>query len=74
MEIRIGIVNTPREITFETEESAQGVRDAVTAAFAKETAVLSLSDTKGNAYLVPTAALAYVQVGTEQPRHIGFVA
>ncbi len=74
MEIRIGIVNTPRELTFETEESAQGVRDAVAAAFAGDTAVLSLSDTKGNAYLVPTAALAYVQVGTEQARHVGFVA
>lgn len=74
MEIRIGIVNTPRELTFETDETAQAVRDAVAAALAGESAALSLSDTKGNAYLVPTAALAYVQVGTEQTRHVGFVA
>lgn len=74
MEIRIGIVNTPRELTFETDETAQAVRDSVATALAGESAVLSLSDTKGNAYLVPTAALAYVQVGTEQARHVGFVA
>ena len=29
---------------------------------------------KGNAYLVPTAGIAFVEVGTEESRRVGFVA
>lgn len=74
MEIRIGIVNTPRELSFETDDSAQDVRTAVTGALESGTTHVTFSDSKGNAYIVPTAALAYVELGTEDVRRIGFVA
>ncbi|BDZ55963.1 hypothetical protein GCM10025870_30360 [Agromyces marinus] len=35
--------------------------------------VLRLADAKGTVYVVPAAALAYVEIGTEESRKIGFV-
>jgi hypothetical protein len=36
--------------------------------------VLKLSDDKGTVYVVPAAALAYVEIGSEESRRVGFVA
>ncbi|WP_217183450.1 DUF3107 domain-containing protein [Streptomyces sp. AC495_CC817] len=74
MEIRIGIVNTGRELSFETAASADEVRGQVAAALEQSTAHLDFSDVKGNRYLVPTANLAYIELGTEESRRVGFVA
>jgi len=35
---------------------------------------LSLQDDKGRRFIVPVSALAYVEVGAEEARRIGFVA
>ena len=56
MEIRIGIVNAPRELSFESSQSAE-----------------ELTDDKGRLYVVPTAGIAYIEIGTEESRRIGFV-
>lgn len=74
MEIRIGIVNTGRELNFETAASADEVRGQVAAALEQGTAHLSFTDVKGNSYLVPTANLGYLELGTEESRRVGFVA
>ncbi|UUT35510.1 DUF3107 domain-containing protein [Microbacterium elymi] len=74
MEIRIGIVNTGRELNFETDESADSVRSTITTALESGATHVSLADGKGNTYIVPTAGLAYVELGTEDVRRVGFVA
>lgn len=74
MEIRIGIVNTPRELSFETDEAAQTVRETVTAALTDGATHVTFADSKGNSYIIPTANLAFVELGTEDVRHVGFVA
>ncbi|MBO0979353.1 DUF3107 domain-containing protein [Microbacterium sp. SD291] len=74
MEIRIGIINTGRELSFETAASADDVRSQVTAALEQGTAHVSFADVKGNSYVVPTANLAYIELGTEESRRVGFVA
>ncbi|MBW8763942.1 MAG: DUF3107 domain-containing protein [Microbacterium sp.] len=74
MEIRIGIVNTGRELNFETSASADEVRTKVTAALEQSSTHLDFADVKGNSYLVPTANLAYIELGTEESRRVGFVA
>ena len=33
-----------------------------------------LTDAKGTSYIVPTASLAYIELGTEESRRVGFVA
>ena len=74
MEIRIGITNTARELSFETDESAESVKAAVSAALDSGAAYLTLADAKGTSYIVPTAGIAFVEVGTDQSRRVGFVA
>jgi len=73
VEIRIGIVNTGRELGFETNESAEVVKSSVAQALDSGATHVSFVDAKGSSYIVPTAALAYVEVGTEESRRIGFV-
>ncbi|BDZ63388.1 DUF3107 domain-containing protein [Agromyces mangrovi Wang et al. 2018] len=74
MDIRIGIQNSPREIGFESDQSAKDVEKAVADALANAAGHLRLVDAKGSVYLVPTASLAYVEIGSDQSRRVGFVA
>lgn len=74
MDIRIGIFNSPREISFETSQPASDVEAAVAAALADPAGYLKLSDDKGRIYVVPSVGLAYVEIGSEESRRVGFVA
>ena len=74
MEIRIGMVNTPRELNFESSMSVTEVEKTVTTALEAGTAVLRLRDEKGKIYIVPTETIAFVEVGSEESRRVGFVA
>lgn len=74
MEIRIGIANTGRELNFETGESADAVKKSVAAALEAGATHVTFADVKGNSYIVPTAGLAYIELGTEESRRVGFVA
>ena len=74
MDVRIGIQNSPRELGFETSQSAAEVEQAVAAALAGQSAHLKLTDSKGAVYVVPSTALAYVEIGSEESRRVGFVA
>ncbi|WP_137845085.1 DUF3107 domain-containing protein [Microbacterium sp. 2FI] len=74
MEIRIGIANTGRELSFETSEPAADVKKSLASALDAGATHVTFSDTKGNSYVVPTASLAYVELGTEESRRVGFVA
>lgn len=74
MEIRIGIVNTGRELNFETGESAADVKKSVAEALDTGATHVTFTDVKGTSYIVPTAGLAFVELGTEESRRVGFVA
>ncbi|HOA27648.1 MAG TPA: DUF3107 domain-containing protein [Arachnia sp.] len=73
MEIKIGITNIAREVTFETDatpdEVAQKVREAVA-----ESSLLDLTDDKGRRILVPGERLGYVDLGSPSARAVGFGA
>jgi len=74
VEIRIGITNTGRELNFETSESSDAVKSTVAAALDSSASHLTFADVKGNSYIVPTANLAFIELGTEESRRVGFVA
>jgi hypothetical protein len=74
VEIRIGITNTGRELSFETADSAEAVKKAVADALDASSTHVTFTDNKGNSYIVPTAGLAFVEIGTEESRRVGFVA
>ncbi|MGV1034716.1 MAG: DUF3107 domain-containing protein [Microbacteriaceae bacterium] len=73
MDIRIGIQNSPREISFESNDSVDSVESTIASAVSAHS-VIRLTDVKGSVYLVPADTLAYVELGTEETRRVGFVA
>lgn len=75
MEVRIGIVQSPREISFETNEAADDLRAMLEAALAEgKQPLVTFTDTKGKQYFVPTAAIAYVELGGDGGRKVGFIS
>ncbi|UDF13836.1 DUF3107 domain-containing protein [Antiquaquibacter oligotrophicus] len=74
MDIRIGIANSPRELSFESAQTSNDVEKIVAEALDGKATFLKLADDKGKIYIVPTASLSYVEVGSEESRRIGFVA
>lgn len=74
MQIKIGVRQSAREISFESTQSVKDVESAVDAALTGSSKVLKLSDDKGRVYLVPADALAYVELGPEETRRVGFIA
>ena len=74
MDIRIGITNSPREINFESSQTAAEVEAIVAAGLESKSAFIKLQDSRGKVYIVPTASLAYIEVGSELSRRVGFVA
>ena len=74
MDIRIGVRNSTREISFESAQSASEVEGIVMKAIDSGARVISLNDKKGRTFLVPTDALGYVEIGAEETRRVGFIA
>ena len=74
MDIRIGIVNSPRELSFESSQTAAQIEKTVADALGSDAKFIKLSDDKGKVYIVPVASFAYLEVGSEESRRVGFVA
>ena len=74
MDVRIGIRESARELNIESDMSASEIETAVANALNSPSAVLRLVDSKGRTYLVPAASLAFVEIGVEETRRVGFVA
>jgi len=74
VDIRIGIANSPREIAFESSQTAEQVQKIVADALENEAKFVTLADDKGKIYVVPSVSLSYVEIGSESSRRIGFVA
>jgi hypothetical protein len=77
VDVRIGIVQSPKELEVELDEDAD--RDAVIAeieaSLGKEAGVLLLTDRKGRRVAIPVAKVAYVEVGAPtHERRVGFGA
>ncbi len=73
MEVTIGVQNVARELTIETDSSADEVSKAVEAAMA-DGGVLRLLDSKGRTVVVPGRAIGWVQVGESEKGKVGFGA
>jgi len=73
MEIRIGVVHTPKEIALELEDSADEVKKAVEKALADDDGVLWLTDKQGRTIGVPSERVAYVEIEPDSAaKHVGF--
>jgi hypothetical protein len=75
VDVRIGVVQSPKEIELELPEGTDA--DRITAqieeAVGAETGVLWLTDRKGRRVGVPAARIAYVELNTTtDDRRVGF--
>ena len=74
MEVTIGIKGAPRELKLDTDLSPDDVAAAVRACTADPTTLLELTDTKGRRLMVAADKLAYVEIGEQESRKVGFGA
>jgi len=74
VEVRIGIKHSPRELSFETDSTPEEVRELIEQAVANDRELVALSDSKGRQYLVDTDSIAYVEIGAEAGRKVGFIS
>ena len=74
MEIKIGVQHGARELSLESELSAEEVEKAVSAALTGKTGLLVLNDDKGRKVIIPADRLAYVEIGEPAARRVGFGA
>ena len=75
MDVRIGITPVARELLVELADDTDrdAHKDAVSAALAGATDSLALTDRRGREVLVPSAKIAYVEVGVaDGERRMGF--
>jgi hypothetical protein len=73
VEIKIGIQHVARELTVETEATAAEVEADLRKALSDGT-LIALTDEKGRKVLVPADKVAYVDLGQEKTRPVGFGA
>lgn len=71
MEVKVGIQHVTRELTVETDESAAEVSSAFQQALEVD-GLLTLTDTKGGKTLIRASSIAYLDLGEEKPRRVGF--
>lgn len=74
MDIKIGIKNSARELSFESSASAKELEASVRSAMDTEAKLISLTDSKGNVFLIPTKSITYLELGAEEARRVGFIA
>ncbi|MEO6473371.1 MAG: DUF3107 domain-containing protein [Aeromicrobium sp.] len=71
VEVKIGVQHAARELSVDTDKSADEVQAALTAAI-KDEGVFSLSDPKGRTIVVPADKIAYLSFAEDSGRKVGF--
>lgn len=71
MEIKIGIQHVARELAVDTTATAAEVEADLRKALADGT-LIALTDEKGRKVLIPADKVAYVDLGQEKTRPVGF--
>ena len=72
VDIRIGIINNPRELTIQSAQTLGEIEQGITDALATENGTLRLEDEKGHVFVVASRNLAFVEIGQEKSRKVGF--
>ena len=75
MEVKVGIQHVNREIVVESTESAVDIEKELLSSIAVGgDGVFTISDERGRKVLIPVGKIAYVDLGEENARHVGFGA
>ena len=71
MEVKIGVQYAPREIVVETNSSQEDIESALSDALRTGT-LFTLVDDRGRRVHIPADKLAYVEIGEQLERRVGF--
>jgi hypothetical protein len=74
VEVRIGVQHAHRELMIESSQSSDEVQQLVARALSGEDPLLVLVDERGRRVVVPAEKLAFVEIGEESARRVGFGA
>ena len=75
MDVRIGVLHTPRELEIEMadETDREQLLSEIESQLGKDTGVLWLTDRRGRRIAVPVSRVAFVEVGSpKEERRVGF--
>lgn len=72
MEVKIGIVESARELVVSSDQTADEVGALVDAALSGNDGLLRLVDEKGRAFIIRAAQISYVEIAPEDGRKVGF--
>jgi Protein of unknown function (DUF3107) len=72
VEIKIGVVESPRELVVASDLSPDEVEALVSDALLGKQGLLTLVDEKGRRYVIPSSRVAYVEIGAPDSRRVGF--
>ena len=74
MELRIGVVDTPKELSLEIDGSVEDVVKSIEDALGSDTRTMVwLTDVKGRRVGTPADRIAYVEIEEEgATQHVGF--
>ena len=74
MEVKVGVKGVARELVIETELTPDDVSSLVKACASDPAALFDLTDARGRRVLIPADKLAYVEIGEQETRRVGFGA
>ena len=74
MEVKIGVLHTPREIVVESGQSPDEVQQLIADALKSVDGQLTLTDERGRRVIVPANLIAYVEIAQADQRRVGFVS
>ena len=73
MEVKIGIAESQRELVVSSDQTPDEVQALVDAALGGDgDGLLRISDEKGRRFVVRAPQIAYVEIGPEDGRRVGF--
>jgi hypothetical protein len=71
VEIKIGVQDTAREVSLDSNDTSESVIAAINEAIATA-GILTLVDDRGRTVIVPAAKLAYVEISANTKGRVGF--
>jgi Protein of unknown function (DUF3107) len=72
VEVKIGVLHTPREIVVDSAQTPTEVEEIVATALKSVDGQLALTDERGRRVIVPANLVAYVEIAQADMRRVGF--
>lgn len=72
MDIKIGLVESPRELVISSQSEQDDVVGQISQAIESNQPTVTLEDSKGRKFVIRTERISYVEVGQTAPHAVGF--